>query len=172
MFVLFSRWSQFSATSSRLKTSKNLSWGKKRTEIERDSTRLNAPTAWLGSLPVPLYALFCMGRNLPQPSALPYSVPRLKEHSLLKTAHSCKSLTTVHIGKPTEQISYCRIFSSGAMVDLMGRARGTYWGKEHFTEGLSRKTEARRPFWRHKRRYEDNIKVGKKDIKMGGRTLH
>jgi hypothetical protein len=50
----------------------------------------------------------------------------------------------------------------------MGRARSTNWEKMNLCRTLVRKLEGKRPFGRLRRRWVDNIKVDRREIRWGG----
>ena len=49
----------------------------------------------------------------------------------------------------------------------MGRACGTYGGKEKFVQGFVRKSDRKRQFVRPRNRWEDNIKMDLHEVGLG-----
>jgi len=50
----------------------------------------------------------------------------------------------------------------------MGVAYIAYWGEERDIQGFGGKPEGKRPFWRPRRKWEDNIKMDLQEVGCGG----
>jgi len=50
----------------------------------------------------------------------------------------------------------------------MGRACSAYGGEERRIQGFGGETQEKRPLWRHKLRWEDNIKTDLQEVGCGG----